>query len=174
MKKIILILTIAVAVLVYNVNKEETVVIPDTAIRLRVIPNSNSALDQNMKQKVKTYLEKNTYELLKNQKNIEEARETIQENIPDIEENINKIFDDNNYNMKYKVNYGNNYFPKKEYRGIKYKEGYYESIVISIGEAKGDNWWCVLFPNLCLIDLKQTNDIEYKSWVLETINKIFK
>ena len=174
MKKIILILTIAVTLLVYNVNKEETIVIPDTAIRLRVIPNSNSSLDQNMKQKVKTYLEKNTYKLLKDQKNIEEARETIQENIPDIEENINKIFNDNNYNMKYNVNYGYNYFPKKEYRGIKYKEGYYESIVISIGKAEGDNWWCVLFPNLCLIDLQKTDDIEYKSWVLETINKIFK
>ena len=57
--------------------------------------------------------------------------------------------------------------------GITYNEGYYESIVISIGEAEGDNWWCVLFPNLCLVDLENNNDTEYKSWVVETINKIF-
>ena len=76
--------------------------------------------------------------------------------------------------MDYNINYGYNYFPTKEYRGIKYKEGYYESIVISIGDAKGDNFWCVLFPNLCLIDTENTTDIEYKSWALEKINKILK
>ena len=173
MKKIILILTLIVGIMIYNTNKEEIITIPDTAIRLRVIPNSNSALDQNMKQKVKSYLEKNTYTLLKDETNIESARKIIKENIPIIEDNVYKIFSDNNYEMNYTVDYGYNYFPEKKYRSIKYNEGYYESIVISIGNAKGDNWWCVLFPNLCLIDLQQTNDIEYKSWIIETINKIF-
>lgn len=173
MKKIIILLTLITVILIYNEVKGETVVIPDSAIRLRVIPNSNSALDQNMKIKVKDYLEENTYEILKNQTNIEEARTLIQENIPVLEENITKIFKDNNYNVDYSVNYGYNYFPEKEYRGIKYNEGYYESIVINIGEAKGDNWWCVLFPNLCLVDLENNDNKEYKSWVIETINKIF-
>lgn len=173
MKKTILFLTIIVAFLIYNELKEDTVIIPDTAIRLRVIPNSNSSLDQSMKNKVKEYLENNTYQILKEEENIEEARKLIKDNIPELEENITKIFNDNNYNMNYKVNYGYNYFPNKEYRGIKYNEGYYESIVISIGEAQGDNWWCVLFPNLCLIDLEQKNNVEYKYWIIETINKIF-
>lgn len=173
MKKTILFLTIIVAFLIYNELKEDTVIIPDTAIRLRVIPNSNSSLDQSMKNKVKEYLENNTYQILKEEDNIEEARKLIKDNIPELEENITKIFNDNNYNMNYTVNYGYNYFPNKEYRGIKYNEGYYESIVISIGEAQGDNWWCVLFPNLCLIDLEQKNNVEYKYWIIETINKIF-
>ena len=173
MKKTILFLTIIVTFLIYNELKEDTVIIPDTAIRLRVIPNSNSSLDQSMKNKVKEYLENNTYQILKEEENIEEARKLIKDNIPELEENITKIFNDNNYNMNYTVNYGYNYFPNKEYRGIKYNEGYYESIVISIGEAQGDNWWCVLFPNLCLIDLEQKNNVEYKYWIIETINKIF-
>lgn len=173
MKKTILFLTIIVAFLIYNELKEDTVIIPETAIRLRVIPNSNSSLDQSMKNKVKEYLENNTYQILKEEENIEEARKLIKDNIPELEENITKIFNDNNYNMNYTVNYGYNYFPNKEYRGIKYNEGYYESIVISIGEAQGDNWWCVLFPNLCLIDLEQKNNVEYKYWIVETINKIF-
>ena len=173
MKKTILFLTIIVAFLIYNELKEDTVIIPDTAIRLRVIPNSNSSLDQSMKNKVKEYLENNTYQILKEEDNIEEARKIIKDNIPELEENITKIFNDNNYNMNYTVNYGYNYFPNKEYRGIKYNEGYYESIVISIGEAQGDNWWCVLFLNLCLIDLEQKNNVEYKYWIVETINKIF-
>lgn len=173
MKKIIMALTIITVFLIYNEVKGETIIIPDTAIRLRVIPNSNTSIDQNMKLKVKDYLEKNTYELLRNERDIDETRNLIQENIPVLEENINKIFNENNYNMEFAIDYGYNYFPEKEYRGIIYEEGYYESIVISIGEAEGDNWWCVLFPNLCLIDLENSDDTEYKSWVAETINKIF-
>ena len=173
MKKIIIILTLITVFLIYKETKDEVVVIPENSIRLRVIPNSNSSLDQSMKIKVKDYLEENTYELLRNQTNIEEARNLIQKNIPVLEQNITKIFNDNNYNMNYSVDYGYNHFPEKNYRGITYEEGYYESIIISIGEAKGDNWWCVLFPNLCLVDLENTDDKEYKSWVLETINKIF-
>ena len=173
MKKIIIILTLIVVIFIYKETREDTIIIPDTAIRLRVIPNSNSTLDQNMKIKIKNYLEKTTYQILKDQDDINEARKLIKENIPTIEKDIHTIFNDNNYQMNYDVNYGYNYFPTKEYRGIKYKEGYYESIVISIGKAKGDNWWCVLFPNLCLVDLEHKEDNEYKSWVIETINKIF-
>ena len=167
MKKIVLIIAIITSILIYSEIKKDTVVIPNSAIRLRVIPNSNSAQDQNIKKQVKTYLEKNTYNSIK------EARKKINENIPVIEENVDRIFKDNNYDVSYNVNYGYNYFPSKTYRGITYKEGYYESIVISIGAAEGDNWWCVLFPNLCLADLEQKENSEYKSWVIETINKIF-
>ena len=164
MKKIILIiLTLVIMSLIYNETKAETIIIPSTAIRLRVIPNSNSYLDQNMKNKVKNYLEENTYQLLKDTDNIEEARNLIIENIPIIEDNIDNLFAQNNYDMDYEINYGYNYFPDKEYRGIKYDEGYYESIVISIGKAEGDNWWCVLFPNLCLVDLNEKDDVEYRS-----------
>ena len=174
MKKIIIILTLITIFLIYSEIKRESIIIPETAIRLRVIPNSNSVLDQSMKNKVKTYLEENTYKLLKNETDIEKARELIKDNIHSIEDNVKKIFRENNYDIKYDINYGYNYFPEKKYRGIKYEEGYYESIVISIGDAEGDNWWCVLFPNLCMVDLEKTKDTEYKSWVIDTINKIFK
>lgn len=172
MKKVIIILTIIIVALVYNDIKKDTIIIPNNAIRLRVIPNSNSSQDQNIKNKVKSYLEKNTYELIE-EDDIDIAREKIKDNIPLIEENISKIFKENNYDMPYNVNYGYNYFPEKKYRGITYKEGYYESIVISIGASEGDNWWCVLFPNLCLIDYETKNDKEYKLWAVETIKKYF-
>ncbi len=173
MKKIILILTLIIAVFIYKETKNNEVIIPDTAIRLRVIPNSNSVLDQNMKNKVKKYLENNTYNLIKDEDSKEVAREKIKNNIPKTKEDIEQIFNENNYSMNFSINYGLNYFPEKEYRGLKYEEGYYESVVISIGKAEGDNWWCVLFPNLCLADLENTNDVEYKSWIVEKINKIF-
>lgn len=173
MKKIIIILTMLTSILIYNEFKNNEVIIPDTAIRLRVIPNSNSSLDQSMKNKVKKYLEKNTYATLSNVTDIEEARTKINDSLSDLDINIDKIFKDNKYNMEYTVDFGYNYFPEKKYRGLKYEEGYYESLVITIGEGKGDNWWCVLFPNLCLVDLENKTNVEYKSWIVEQINKIF-
>ena len=172
-KLILIILTIITIYVVYNNVKAEEIVIPNTAIRLRVIPNSNNLLDQEMKTKVKQYLEKNLYKDFANVDDIDEARTIINNNIPKIEEDIIIIFNENNYDMNFKVKYGNNYFPEKEYKGITYKEGYYESLVVEIGEAKGDNFWCVLFPSLCLLETEETTEVEYKLGVLELINKIF-
>ena len=172
-KLILIILTIVTIYVVYNNVKAEEIVIPNTAIRLRVIPNSNNLLDQEMKGKVKEYLETNLYKNFANVDDIDEARTIINNNIPKIEEDITSIFNENSYNMNFKVKYGNNYFPEKEYKGITYKEGYYESLVVEIGEAKGDNFWCVLFPSLCLLETEETTEVEYKLGVLELINKIF-
>ena len=173
MKKILIVLVVLTMFLIYNEVKEKPIIIPDTAIRLRVIPNSNTSLDQNMKNQVKKYLEQYTYKKLENINNINDARKIINNNLDNIDKSINNIFKKNNYNMDYNINFGYNYFPEKEYKQVKYKEGYYESIVITIGDGKGDNWWCVLFPNLCLVDLENNEQIEYKSWVAEKLNKIF-
>ena len=168
--KIFLILLGLVIISVYSQNQTE-ILIPDSSIRLRVIPNSNEAKDINIKEQVKDYLETDIYTILKDTNNIETARNIINTNIPNIESNINNIFKDNNYNIPYQVNFGYNYFPEKTYQGKIYEAGDYESLVIYIGEAKGDNWWCVLFPNFCLIDINE--DTEYKSYFKELINKIF-
>lgn len=174
MRKIILIILAIISIYtISNVVKAEELVIPDTAIRLRVIPNSNSTFDQNMKQKVKTYLEDNVYTMFSNVNSIEEARETINKQLPNIETDIKNIFIKNNYDMNFKINYGLNYFPEKTYKNITYKEGYYESLVVEIGKAKGDNWWCVLFPTICLLDKSVDDDVEYKLKVVELIEKIF-
>ena len=169
-RKIFLIILGLIIVGVYSQNETE-LSIPDSSIRLRVIPNSNNTKDINIKEQVKDYLETDIYTLLKDTNNIESARNIINNNIPKIENNINKIFKDNNYNIPYEINFGYNYFPEKTYNGEIYEEGEYESLVIYIGEAQGDNWWCVLFPNFCLVDTKE--DTDYKSYFKELLNKIF-
>ena len=171
MKRKIFLLILGIVVIgVYSQSKTE-ISIPDSSIRLRVIPNSNNSQDIYIKEEVKDYLETDVYTLLKYTDNIDSARTVINDNIPKIATNINNIFKNNNYNIPYEVNFGYNYFPEKKYEGKTYEEGYYESLVIYIGEAKGDNWWCVLFPNFCLVDT--TEDIEYKSYFKELLNKIF-
>ena len=156
--------------MVYKVTATE-ISIPNEAIRLRVIPHSNSPEDINIKEQVKVYLEDDIYRLIKDVENIDTARDIIRSNLTNIENNIDSIFQKNNYNLNYNLNFGNNYFPEKTYYGETYDEGYYESLVIYIGDAEGDNWWCVLFPNFCLVDTNK--DIKYKSYLKELLNKIF-
>lgn len=167
-RKIFLILLVLIIIFVYRSN-EQNIFIPNNAIRLRVIPNSNDPEDIYIKEKVKKYLEENIYVLTKDTTSIDDARLIINANIPNIDNNINQIFKENKYPHTYNVNFGYNYFPEKVYKGIKYDEGYYESLVISIGNAEGNNWWCVLFPSFCLIDID--NNHEYKSYFKEIISK---
>ena len=54
-----------------------------------------------------------------------------------------------------------------------YNEGYYESVVVTLGEGLGDNWWCVLFPPLCMIEAEESTDVEYTTIVKEVIDKYF-
>ena len=170
-KGIFFVLLLLIIFGVYNANRQD-IFIPDNSIRLRVIPNSNSSEDIYIKEKVKNYLENDIYLSVKDVTNIDEARKIIKESIPRIEENIDDIFVSNNYPLTYDVNYGKNYFPDKVYNGIKYDHGYYESLVISIGNAEGNNWWCALFPNFCLIDVNKRH--EYGSYFKEIISKYSK
>ena len=90
--------------------------------------------------------------VVKNTKKVEEAREKITNNLDNIDKSIKQVLINENYPLDYKINYGDNYFPAKEYKKIKYEAGYYESVLVTLGEGKGKNWWCVLFPPLCLIE----------------------
>ena len=177
MKKTLLTLTlILITYMVIGVKAEELVEIPDEAIRIRVIGNSNSEYDQEKKQELRKDVQIYIQSLLKDAKTINDAREIINNNLENINTNVDNYLHNLNYNTKYNINFGLNYFPEKEYKGIKYKEGLYESLLITLGEGKGNNWWCVLFPPICLLEAEETetNEVEYKSFVKEIINKYIK
>ncbi|MBQ7031980.1 MAG: stage II sporulation protein R [Bacilli bacterium] len=165
MKKIIIILFMVVVISV-GINEKEHILIPDNAIRFRVIANSDSIEDQKLKLSIKNDVEKELYALISNAKDIEEARNIINNNINKVDSILN------DYNVEYDISYGDNYFPTKEYKGITYKSGNYESLVITVGEGLGKNWWCVLFPPLCLLD-EQNNlsNAEYEFYATKIINK---
>lgn len=148
--------------------------IPDEAIRLRILANSNSKYDQDIKKEVSKSVQSNLYSLLGNTNNIDEAREKIKEDIPSIKNTVNNVLTSKKYPLGYTVDFGIHYFPDKKYKGIKYDSGYYESLLVTLGSGKGDNWWCVLFPPLCLLEAKESSDVEYKFFVKELIDKIFK
>lgn len=176
MKKIILILLALLSVyLVYSAfNKKEVVKIPDSAIRFRVLANSNSPRDQKVKEDVRDKMQQELYMLLKNTNNINEARILINDKITYFEDIVETELKGENYS--YNIDYGMHEFPEKEYEGVIYEAGEYESLLVTLGEGKGDNWWCVLFPPLCLLEAEENveNDkIEYKSFIKEILEKYF-
>lgn len=170
-KTIITLIVISITYMVIGVSAEEIVEIPSEAIRVRVIANSNSEYDQEMKNEIKTDVQLYMRELLKDAKTTDEARKIITENMKNLNNRLDMFLTQINYNEEYKINFGLNYFPEKEYKGIKYKEGLYESLLITLGEGKGNNWWCVLFPPICLLEAEENEEIEYKSFVKEIIEK---
>ena len=147
--------------------------IPKEAIRVRVIANSNDEYDQEVKMNVKDIVTSDMYNLMSNVDNIESARESITNNIPTLSKDIDKYLKGINYNTNYDINFGYNYFPKKIYKGVEYKEGMYESLVVTLGNGEGNNWWCVLFPPICMIEAEESTDVEYTTMVKEIINKYF-
>lgn len=176
MKKIIIIIVVLlVIVILLNKNSVEEIVIPNESIRIRVIANSNSIEDQNLKKKVKNSIQKEMSLMLKDAKTIDEVRNILNDNLDGVKYTVEKtLISDNKSDTDFSVSFGENYFPKKVYKGIKYDEGYYESVVIKLGESKGNNWWCVLFPPLCLLDEDENiEDVEYRSFVKEMIDKYF-
>jgi len=174
MKKIIIsLVSVFIFYLFISSVMAKSLEISEDAIRIRVVPNSNSEYDQSVKVKVKNKLQGTMYNMLKDVKTSEDAKEVIENNLDRVSNDVEKVLEKEKFDKGYNVNFGYNYFPEKEYKGIKYKEGYYESLLVTLGEGKGDNWWCVLFPPLCLIEAEESTDAEYKSFVKEVIDKYF-
>lgn len=168
MKKIILISLILFIIIILS-KKEYN--LTEDAIRFRVIANSNSSRDILMKEKVVDEL---SDFLFKKKDSINEERKYIIKNIEVIQSRIDDLFKSNNYDLNYNISYGLNYFPEKKYNGKVFNPGNYESLLIEIGEAKGNNYWCILYPPLCMINDNFDNDkIEYKFKIFELFKKIF-
>ena len=148
-------------------------VIPDESIRIRIIANSDSFDDQYIKIKVKKLIEPVIEEDLRNSSSLKESRFIIKNNLDKYDSMISSYLVDNSYNDKFSINYGSNYFPEKEYKGVKYESGNYESLVIKLGSGMGDNWWCVMFPPICSLEVDENSDIEYKVFVKELFDKYF-
>ena len=172
-KKILIITAIIISILVYF-NKEQQQTIPVDSIRIRIIANSNSIEDQNTKLKIKEQVEQHLYKLTEQAKSIEETRQIINDNIYYLENIITNTLNEINIKEDFTIKYGINYFPEKVYKGKTYKPNNYESLVITLGAGEGDNWWCVLFPPLCLMDSKEesTDNVNYE-FIVKKIIKHF-
>lgn len=170
MKKQLIILIILAVFAIYISKDNEYVEIPSTSIRMRVIANSNSTEDQAKKKIIKSIVEEKIYELITGAKSEEEVDEIINNQKETIDKAISEKIEKLNLGVEFSSNYGLNYFPEKEFKGLRYKAGNYKSLVVTLDEGKGDNWWCVMYPPLCLVDENKT-DYEYHFLIKDTLDK---
>lgn len=130
-------------------------------IRFHVLANSDSDIDQNLKLNVKDNVLAYIYPKLKDSKSIEESRDILKKNDSSIRNVALNTIKKAGFNYKVKTMLSNENFPIKSYGDIVLPEGNYEAYRIIIGDGNGHNWWCVMFPPLCFIDITK-GDVSYK------------
>lgn len=181
MKKVFLILIIIINTLVlfactkgykYEDSENKELVYKDLAdkiIRFHVIANSDTEEDQKLKLEVRDAVVGYVYDRLKDSKSLEESRSIIIENKELIENIAEEVIKEKGYDYTVTSSLSMENFPDKVYGDVIFPQGEYEAYRILIGEAKGQNWWCVMFPPLCFLDeTKETIDTDN---VKETIEE---
>ena len=157
--KIGIILTLMLLLMIYTIICAFSYVqavstdISDSVFRLHVLANSNSDEDQALKYKVRDNLLKYMNGLCSNCASKEEAIEIVTEHQDEFKQVALDTIHAEGYSYNVKINIGNFEFPTKQYGDISLPAGYYDALRVEIGEAKGRNWWCVMFPSLCFIDV---------------------
>ena len=125
----------------------------NAVFRLHVLANSDSEEDQSLKLKVRDSLLAYMNGLCSNCSTKQEAISIANEHKADFQKIAEETIKENGYNYSVKININNFYFPTKNYGDISLPAGFYDALRVEIGEAKGKNWWCVMFPSLCFIDV---------------------
>jgi len=130
----------------------DVLVIPNEAIRLRILANSNSEKDQEIKRVVRDRVNEQITTWVSELQSLDEAREVIVENLDELEQIARHVLEEYSSDDALKIQFGKVNFPTKLYGNFLYPAGEYEAVLITIGNGVGDNWWCVLFPPLCFLD----------------------
>lgn len=124
--------------------------ISQEVFRLHILANSDSDEDQSLKLKVRDKILTESESLFINCKNLNDVINFSKNNIDYFEKLANECIKENGYNYETKVYVDKEYFNTREYEKITLPSGEYNALKIEIGEAKGHNWWCVMFPAICL------------------------
>lgn len=124
--------------------------ISQKVLRLHVLANSDSEEDQELKLKVRDAILEQSETLFSTSENKEEAMESVEEHKDALEAVARKTILENGYDYPVTVELKEVYFNTRTYGDITMPSGYYDAFQVKIGKAEGKNWWCVLFPSLCV------------------------
>ena len=120
---------------------------------MHVIANSDSQDDQDLKYKVRDHLLSYMNSICGNCQSKQEAISIVEKNKDTFEQIASHTIKEQGYSYSVKITISNFEFPTKNYGDISLPAGYYDALKVEIGEAKGQNWWCVMFPPLCFVDI---------------------
>ena len=122
-------------------------------LRFHVIANSDSEEDQSLKLKVKNAVVEYLNPYFNESMSLEESKEVINEHYDDIMLLCRHIITENGYDYEVNASITTCYFPIKSYGDVTLPAGDYEAFRIEIGSSEGKNWWCILYPPLCFVDV---------------------
>lgn len=134
------------------VSAKESLIIPEEAIRLRILANSDNEQDQAVKRAIRDAVNVEITNWVQDLTSIDTARTVITSQMQEIEEIAREELASMGLDYSVNVEFGDVQFPAKLYGEYLYPAGTYEAILITLGEGSGANWWCVLFPPLCFLD----------------------
>lgn len=145
--------------------------------RLHVIANSNTARDQEVKLMVRDALLAESFEGMEACHNKEEAHAYAQAHLEELTQTANRVLKEQGMPYRAQVLVGEADFPEKTYGDVTYPAGRYDALRVILGEGKGENWWCVLFPPLCIVNTQAEpqsgKEVEYRSALFDWIQKLF-
>lgn len=152
---IVLIISIIYISSFYLLNAEEAYIddIRSQIIRFHVRANSDSERDQELKLKVRDKILEEVQPLLEESKSIDETRLIMMNNLDNIKSIALKALEEEGVAYDVDVSLGIKSFPTRKYGSLVFPAGEYEALVVEIGEGKGQNWWCIMFPPLCFVDM---------------------
>ena len=152
----ILILTILVfiyiALLSFNYSKAVSSNLSDSVFRLHIIANSDSSADQELKLKVRDNIINYMNTLTSSSSDKKDVISMVNNHLDSFKEIALNTLKENGYNYDVNIEIGNFNFPTKTDGDISFPAGNYDALKIEIGDAIGQNWWCVLFPPLCFVN----------------------
>ena len=150
---VLVLLSIFVLFSAYSYENSVSYDIADSVFRLHVIANSDSEEDQALKYKVRDALIEYMNSLCANISSKEEAINISKAHTRDFKAIAESVISENGYSYPVNVEIGNFSFPTKIYGDVSLPSGMYDALRVKIGSASGQNWWCVMFPPLCFVDV---------------------
>ena len=154
--KFILILTILIflyiVLLSFNYSQAISYNLSDSVFRLHIIANSDSSADQELKLKVRDNIIEYMNTLTSSSSDKKDVISIVNNHLDSFKEIALNTIKENGYNYDVNIEIGNFHFPTKSYGDISFPAGNYDALKIEIGDAIGQNWWCVLFPPLCFVN----------------------
>lgn len=150
--------------------------ISDEVLRIHIRANSNSDDDQKVKYSVKSAVVEFVTPLLVGVTDKQNAMDKIKQNLDEITNIAMRVLRKNGFLYSATAKLTNENFPTRTYDQLTLPSGEYDALVLELGEAKGDNWWCVVYPPLCFVGGTNvgTNNIVYQSKLKEIIENFFK
>ena len=141
-----LVLTLTVAIL----PTDKDAAIYDDTLRLHILANSDSEVDQAVKYEIRDRILEKYGKTLKESESFEDAEARIEGIIPEIESDVDTWLKEAGYSYTSEVTLSVEWYDTREYDDFVLPKGYYTSLRVMLGDADGQNWWCVMYPPLCL------------------------